>query len=173
MFAFTPPLVILRVRGLPQPAGSKRAFPYVRDDVARGKRGWLGVRVTDDNPRAKPWKARMARAAKKRYFGELLREPLYVQFVFTMPRPKGHFGTGRNAGRVKDSAPEWPAVKPDVLKLARAAEDALTGIVWVDDALICEELIKKRYGAEPGVTIFVYPMRRATLFEGIEEARSA
>jgi Holliday junction resolvase RusA-like endonuclease len=36
--------------------------------------------------------------------------------------------------------------RPDVLKLARAAEDALTGIVWRDDSQIVHETLAKVYG---------------------------
>jgi Holliday junction resolvase RusA-like endonuclease len=44
---------------------------------------------------------------------------------------------------------EWPAKPPDVLKLARAVEDALTGALWTDDALVVSEYLLKRY-APPG-----------------------
>ena len=36
---------------------------------------------------------------------------------------------------------------PDVLKLARGVEDALTGIVWRDDAQIVNESLNKVVGA--------------------------
>lgn len=42
-----------------------------------------------------------------------------------------------------------------MLKLARAAEDALTGILWRDDAQICDEVIRKRYGEPARVEIEV------------------
>lgn len=38
---------------------------------------------------------------------------------------------------------------PDVLKLARGVEDALTGIVWRDDAQIVNESLSKVVVAPP------------------------
>lgn len=50
-----------------------------------------------------------------------------------------------------------PAKKPDIDNLVKAALDALNGIVWRDDALICSLLIKKRYAVNPRVEIMVKP----------------
>src|SRR4051794_25363456 len=114
------PLVELTAIGKPQPAGSKRAVPM-------GER-WG---VIDDNPKSKDWKQIVARAAAEQtQLMELLTGPLEVHFVFYVQRPRGHFGTGRNVAKLKDSAPSFPATRPDVLKLARGVEDALTGVVW-------------------------------------------
>jgi Holliday junction resolvase RusA-like endonuclease len=130
------------VLGLPKPAGSKRGFPY------RGKDGKLHVRVADANPQAGAWKQEVALAARA-HVGELLLGPLVLRVTFTLPRPAGHFGSGKNAAAVRASAPTAPAVKPDLLKLTRAIEDSLTGVAWRDDAQIVEEHLWKRY-AEPG-----------------------
>jgi Holliday junction resolvase RusA-like endonuclease len=56
---------------------------------------------------------------------------------------------------LKPNAPKYPTTRPDALKLARAAEDALTGIIWTDDAVTVDLTIKKRYGELPGVNITV------------------
>jgi len=40
----------------------------------------------------------------------------------------------------------WPLKPPDVLKLARAIEDALSRHLWTDDAQIVSEYLAKRYG---------------------------
>ena len=45
---------------------------------------------------------------------------------FRFVRPKSHYGTGRNAGRLKSWAPEWMAGMPDTDKLIRAVGDACT-----------------------------------------------
>lgn len=145
--------IIIRVPGIPKTAGSKKAFP-----IFRGKgqaKTWVRNIVTDDTGQAgKEWRASVqARAfdAMGDIGGDLLDCPLAVTMVFTLPRPKGHMG----AKGLRPSAPEYPAVKPDVLKLARSVEDALTGIVWRDDALIVREVIWKVYGQQPGVEIRV------------------
>lgn len=139
------------VHGTPEPAGSKRAFI-----VNKGK-PWERAIVTDANKNAAGWKDQVAQEAGLAMRGQpLFRVPLLLQLTFLVRRPKGHYGTGRNAGVLKPGADTWPAKKPDVLKLARGVEDALSGVVYGDDAQIVRELLEKRYteGAE-GVEITV------------------
>ncbi len=131
------------VFGIPQTAGSKRAFAFNKGG------GRLGVRVTDDNPRGKDWKASIAQAASGVHVGDLLDGPLTVTFRFYFPRPKGHFGRRG----LLTSAPACHTKKPDVLKLARCAEDALTGVVWRDDSQIVSEHLEKHYGEPARVEI--------------------
>lgn len=52
----------------------------------------------------------------------------------------------------------WPTVKPDLSKLWRAVEDAMTGVAYDDDAQVVSAVGRKIYaaeGAEPGVMITV------------------
>lgn len=131
------------VYGNAKAAGSKRGF------MAGGK-----VRVVDANPNSKPWKQEVAAvgAQAMAHAGlSLLTGPLSVAFVFYATRPKGHYG--RNG--LLPSARPYPCVKPDVLKLARGVEDALTSIVWNDDAQIVTEWITKLYGEPARVEISV------------------
>ncbi len=132
------------VAGIPKPAGSKRGF-Y----IAKLKR----VIITDANPNSKDWKTDVKHAAQDAYQGPLITAPLSVKFTFHIQRPKGHFGAGKNACFLKLSSPKYPTSKPDLLKLARGVEDAMTGIIYQDDAQIVSELIFKRYTHAPGVTI--------------------
>lgn len=144
------------VFGRPQPAGSKRGFPVKRRD------GRVGVAVSDDNPHTKSWQGAVASAgaeAMMRAVGpapELWRGPLGLAVRFRLCRPKGHFGTGRNVGRLRDAAPKWHTVKPDATKLLRAIEDGLTGVVWCDDAQIVEQYVAKVYGAPEGAHVVVW-----------------
>lgn len=49
--------------------------------------------------------------------------------------------------------------RPDLSKLVRAVEDALTGIVYVDDNQVVQLIANKRYvdvGEEPGLTLRAY-----------------
>jgi crossover junction endodeoxyribonuclease RusA len=82
-----------------------------------------------------------------------------VQVVFAFPRPVGHLGLGRNAGKPKPSAPDYPAVKPDIDKLERAVLDGLTaGGAWTDDAQVVSCLTVKDYadaGAVTGCDIWI------------------
>lgn len=140
------------VIGKPQPAGSKSGAPI------RRKNGSIGVAMRDSNPRAKPWQAIVAHAAREAYSGDLLRGPLDVTMTFFLPRPKGHYGTGKNSAKLKPSAPYFPTKKPDALKLARGTEDALTGVVYADDSQIVVERLEKAYGEPARVEIEISEM---------------
>lgn len=124
------------VIGKPQPAGSKRAFRNPHS----GR-----INVVDANRNAGAYKQQVAAAALDAHDGELLTGSLELTLIIRLARPKGHYGTGRNAHRLKPSAPHYPTTKPDLLKLARGVEDALTGVVWRDDAQIVVEHLTKRY----------------------------
>jgi len=45
------------------------------------------------------------------------------------------------------------AGKPDKDNVIKAIYDGLNGVCWVDDAQVCEGVQRKRYAAEPGVTV--------------------
>lgn len=151
------------VPGLPQSRGSKRAFPFKR------KNGKLGVAVSDNNPKSRDWMAVVADGINQ----ELLRRivvceyplsgPIGLRLTFVMPRPKSHYGTGKNAGVLKPNAPKYHTSKPDRGKLARAVEDALTLIAYVDDSQVCAGPIEKVYGDRPGVEIELTPMEPTQL----------
>lgn len=83
------------------------------------------------------------------------REAVAVALRFGLPRPKGHWGTGRNADRLKPSAPAWPATKPDVDKLERAVLDALTGVLWADDSQVVMLSADKVYAPTPMTLVTV------------------
>jgi crossover junction endodeoxyribonuclease RusA len=101
------------------------------------------------------WRERVAAAAMQVAPDEPLEGPLGVTMAFTMPRPRSHYRTGRHSGDLKPSAPNWHTGRPDTTKLVRAAEDALTGVWWRDDALIAWQRASKRYGPRPGVHLTV------------------
>jgi len=132
------------VHGLPMPGGSKKGFVT--------KTGRVAIVDAAEN---KTWRGDVKRAALEAYHDDPLGCPLEVTFIFFTLRPKGHYGEGRNAKRLKPSAPLYPASKPDALKLARSTEDALTGIIWKDDCLTVDLKIAKRYGPRPGCQIII------------------
>lgn len=74
--------------------------------------------------------------------------PVSLSVHFKFIRPKGHYGTGRNALLLKKSAPREHVKKPDLSKLVRCVEDALTGIVWVDDSQVTIINTSKRYATD-------------------------
>ncbi|HZJ30733.1 MAG TPA: RusA family crossover junction endodeoxyribonuclease [Vicinamibacterales bacterium] len=69
-------------------------------------------------------------------------------------------GRGKNAGKLAPSAPALPRGKPDIDKLARSTLDALSGIVFDDDARVASLELRKVYAApgDEGATITVEGM---------------
>lgn len=134
------------VYGKAEPGGSKSAFVPRHPKTKRPfeKDGRIMVNVVDSNPNVGEWKKTVAKAAKKAYRGKLLSGALAVSFRFFRVRPEGHYGT--SSLNLKGRTTPYPTTKPDVLKLARAVEDALTDVVWNDDALIVGEYLSKEWG---------------------------
>jgi crossover junction endodeoxyribonuclease RusA len=61
---------------------------------------------------------------------------LKVNLEFIMPRPKSHFGTGKNDGKLKPSAPVYHLHTPDLDNLVKFVLDAMNGKFYADDAQI-------------------------------------
>jgi len=80
-------------------------------------------------------------------------EPLAISAVFFVKRPKGHYGTGRNARRLKPQfAKAWPTGKPDLSNLVKLVEDGLVlaGLLPDDDQIVrLDGPPEKRYTQEP------------------------
>jgi Holliday junction resolvase RusA-like endonuclease len=128
------------VPGKPQPAGSKRAFIVNRKIDHKP----IAV-VSDANPKSKDWKIDVKHFAAEEYSGPLLTGPLLLELTFYLVRPEFH----RNQSGLTKSAPRHPISKPDLLKLTRGVEDALTGMIWRDDAQIVDHILRKRYVKGP------------------------
>ena len=139
-------MIEFEVYGEQRPQGSKIAQVIYRNGKPLTKDGRVITVARDDNKHLKSWRQEVAAAAVAVKPDELLLGPVQLEITFYRPRPKGHFGTGRNAERLKDSAPRLPTPKPDTVKLTRAVEDALTGIIWRDDSQVCRHVLEKRYG---------------------------
>jgi len=94
--------------------------------------------------------------------GEKLDGPLDLGCVFIFPRPKSHYGTGRNAGKLKASAPEHHIKTPDCDNLVKWVKDCLNGRAYDDDKQIVRIKALKRYvdGPEnhPRSEIFLKPI---------------
>jgi Holliday junction resolvase RusA-like endonuclease len=135
------------VCGVPVPKGSKTAFvvngrAIVTDVSNKGAKKHLSV----------AWREAVASSAR-----EWLREhgspapldgPLFVTLDFRLERPA--------------TAPKrvlLPAKKPDLDKLVRHVLDALSGLIYTDDARIVTLRASKTFaaGMPPGVTVMVEP----------------
>lgn len=154
------PAITITVHGLPAPQGSKR---HVGNGV-----------MLESSKKVKPWRQDVKHAAiavtESLPDWTVLDGPLAVAMTFTFDRPKGHFRTGRNAHLLRDAAPTRPAGMPDLSKLARSTEDALTGVIWKDDARVVEyvQLGKFYAGTDaadvlgvPGCVIRVWQLAKA------------
>lgn len=153
--------LVINVVGTPAPQGSKKGF-Y---NHATGR-----VQMKESSAKVKPWRQDVAAAA-----GSLLEDiqagiiqgpelpftgPLQVDITFYLARPGYHFGTGKNAQRLKPNAPTYVDKKPDKDKLERSTCDALTtsGVIR-DDAQIAAGFVEKRYADGPtGARITIRPL---------------
>ena len=129
------------VPGIPAPGGSKRF-------VGHSKKTGRAILIDAAGERNKNWRSivGVCGSAEMRKRGILYYSyALRVRFDFIMPRPKSHFNS---KGDLKPSAPFYHTVKPDALKLARSTEDALTGIVWADDAQTAMLEVSKCYAGK-------------------------
>lgn len=115
-------MITFTVYGMPAPQGSKKFV-----GTTKTGRGLL----VESSKKVKPWRQDVLAAAidAREKLGALcpLDGPLLVSMVFTLPKPA--------------SAPKkrrtWPDKKPDVSKLARSTEDAISDSgLWVDDARV-------------------------------------
>lgn len=126
----------------PQPQGSAKAF------VIGGK-----ARITSDNAKLKPFRSEITRCALMASIGQRCitgelgpvfhkHVPVRLELTYTFRRP--------------DSIPKkrtHVVVKPDLDKLVRATGDALTGVIYHDDAQVVEILCRKLYGPVESVRV--------------------
>jgi len=77
----------------------------------------------------------------------LMTGPIRMVVNFYFQRPKSHFGAGRNAGKLKPSAPAYHICKPDLDNLLKFLKDCLNNFVWKDDSQVLELTAMKRYSA--------------------------
>ncbi len=149
------------VAGHPEPAGSKKAMVIYKGKGANRKPlmkdGRLVIAVVDANPDAATWKKHVAAAVRSKFREQPWKGALRVRFTFYVLRPAGHFNDPETRQRLNKKGREnpHPTKRPDVLKLSRGVEDALTGIVWVDDSQIVDENLTKAYDENEGVEIEV------------------
>lgn len=146
-------MIAFTVYGVAKPAGSKRAFAIRKNGVPTGR-----IAVSDANPNSRDWKNAVASAAREAYEGELLTGPLHVSLTFYRPRPMGHYKRAGGLSKAGLDTP-YPISKPDVLKLARGVEDALSKVIYYDDSQIVHEVIKKNWGEPARVEVWIEPLQ--------------
>jgi len=133
------------VRGVPRPQGSMRLHTLPNGKTAARYPAVVYA-----------WRAQVQQAVAQLDTEPFL-GPVELRLGFDLPRPVGHFGTGRNRDLIRASAPAHPTVAPDLDKLTRCVADAITDAgLWKDDSQVVVIYAAKRYVTNrPGVLIIV------------------
>lgn len=131
---FGPKTIAFVVFGTPVPQGSTRAFI---------PKGWNRPVITAANTKTKPWKQQISGAAAAQNVHPFPKETsVAIVLDFYLAKPAS---VPKRRSR--------PCVKPDLDKLVRAVFDAVTGIVFHDDAQIVDVTARKHYGEVERVEI--------------------
>jgi len=133
------------VFGAPAPQGSKRFI---------GRGGGRGMMI-ESSKKVKPWRQDVKASALEALAagGSKVVGPVRVRMVFTLPKP----------GSAPKTRKTWPDRRPDLSKLIRSTEDALTEAgVWEDDARVVYCVARKVFPGEgsdalaaPGAVIYL------------------
>lgn len=125
----------------PEPQGSMKAFI---------PKGWTRPVLTSDNAKMKPYRHIVTQIACETLAKENAHRPWAAKHVPVSMGMRFYFAK-------PDSVPKKrtePVVKPDISKLVRSTEDALTGVLYHDDAQIVEYFeVSKHYGTPERVEI--------------------
>ena len=105
--------------------------------------------MVESSKRCGVWRHDVRVYSRQQYTGSVITGPVFVEMIFYMPRPKGHYRTGKFAGELKPNAPVYCSTTPDVDKLCRSTLDGLStatgGCVLADDNLVVGLVAEKRY----------------------------
>jgi Holliday junction resolvase RusA-like endonuclease len=74
-------------------------------------------------------------------------EPMELNAIFFMPRPKAHY---RSNGELKPNAPLYCGTKPDLSNIIKGTEDALeqSGVIARDQLIVALHCVKVYAGEE-------------------------
>jgi Holliday junction resolvase RusA-like endonuclease len=89
---------------------------------------------------------------------QLIDGPISLEIIFALPRLKSHYGTGRNAGKLKKSAPIYHTKKADIDNYCKFAMDCLNNVAWKDDSQVVALTAEKMYADEARTIIFIQPL---------------
>lgn len=119
------------VFGTPIPQGSMKAFL---------PKGWNRAVITSDNTKLKPWRQMLSvtvldamHSSKVQLIERLAAVSVEVTFFFERPQ-----SCKKQVNKT---------TKPDMDKLLRSLFDAMTGIVFADDAQVCHVTMEKVFGS--------------------------
>ena len=127
------PIVRFKVSCNPVPQGRPRI-------IKRGQH--YGMK---DHEKSRDYKDMLRLLAHEHRMDPLLVGPLRLELLFEIRRPQ--------SCRKRDV---WRDKKPDLDNLIKAVTDAMTGVIWRDDAQIVALMAEKPYSDSPGVTVTVW-----------------
>jgi Holliday junction resolvase RusA-like endonuclease len=136
-------VIRIDVYGDPAPQGSKSAFR----NQHTGR-----IQQVETSKKVKPWRQDIRDATQPHADRHgPLDGPIATAIIFTFPRPRSHWRTGRNAHLLRDTAPAYPdGHRNDLDKLIRAVLDAITSTgLWHDDGQIVRLDATKVYTGHP------------------------
>jgi len=127
-------------------SGDPKAQPRPRAFARGGK-----VRMYDPGT-AEGWKGLIAAAAKQHRPPAPLTGPVYLTILYLLRRPKSHFHTGKHAGELKPTAPDFHAGKRfDLDNLSKAVMDCFTQLgFWEDDGQVALLGVEKHWTRQDG-----------------------
>lgn len=159
------------VLGEAKPQGSKSAFAVTRFDPTQGRRvpvmkdGRPVINQTDATKGTQAWRQDVAEAAalsyRPRWGLEVVEGAVAVQLTFFRVRKASDFR--KDGTTLRDSAKLYPDTWYDLDKLARAALDSMTGIVFSNDSRVYTLPLKKRYGPQAKLEVVVRRPRADTV----------
>ena len=127
------PLVSFVVHGVPGPQGSKKPVGTFKKGHKRAGQAIL----VESSKKVTPWRTRVAKVARVATGHPDGWEPLcgalVCDMVFTLDPPQRF---PKNKAHDLRWLHGMPTAYPDLSKLLRSTEDALSGIVWHDDARV-------------------------------------
>lgn len=136
--------ITITLAGAPQGKGRARAFlrgGHIRHYTPERTRSYEGMIRT----------AAMDALGNRQAFDEPVE--LILRAVFPAPASWSNRKRAQAyTGSIK------PGKKPDLDNIAKAWNDALNGVVYRDDSLICRMSLEKRYGPQALVVVTVQPM---------------
>lgn len=149
----TPPLLTITVLG--QPKGRTQPAPSIlKANPAKGRFHDRAMVFEDADTRSYQGVMRhcAARAMREAGLEIPLDCPLRVRVTAVLAIPMSYSQKAQRAAREGHLR---PTTKPDVENLAKQM-DAFNKIVWRDDSLIVEEVIRKFYGTNPLLMVEVW-----------------
>jgi len=128
------------VPGRPVPQGSARAF------AGKGKAAGKAFLTNDPTGTISKWRGDIRDAVGHLKPARPIAGPVRLELTFGLVRPRSHYlpaNRTRPAPVLRSDAPAACVTGPDTDKLERAVLDALTDVIYLDDAQVYEVLGRK------------------------------